>query len=159
MRSFCLFDNFSRICCWINSRGVIEMKRLSTPILSHVLWWRHDMETISSLLTYCNDNSLAYGGLPSQRVGNENLMCSLLFAWISCWPYSLLASEMRRPNPDMTCCNSLSRRIFMHGDNGMNPIKIPMTYLLINRKCNSCFLHWCQLSKWMWFCGLYVSRE
>ena len=47
--------------------------------------------------------------------------------------YSCLASELRCINAHMTYCNSRSRRIFIFGDNGLNPINIHMTYLFINQ--------------------------
>ena len=33
-------------------------------------WWRHNMETLSVLLTLCGGNPQITGGLSSQRVGN-----------------------------------------------------------------------------------------
>ena len=35
--------------------------------LNHVSWWRHQMETFSTLLAFCAGNSLVTGEFPAQR--------------------------------------------------------------------------------------------
>ena len=53
--SFCLVD-----CCQLS------------------LWWRHQMETFSTLLALCTGNSLVTGEFPAQRASKVELWC---FIW------------------------------------------------------------------------------
>ena len=41
--------------------------------LFHATWWRHQMETFSSLLVLCEGNSSVTGGFPSQRQVTRSL--------------------------------------------------------------------------------------
>ena len=45
--------------------------------MPHALCWRHDMETLSALLAFCEGNPPVTCGLPSQRDSNTELSCFL----------------------------------------------------------------------------------
>ena len=56
-------------------------------------WWRHQMETISTLLAICAGNSLVPGEFPAQRP--VTLMFSLICVWINGWVNNRDAGDLR----------------------------------------------------------------
>ena len=71
---------FSLICVWlngwVNNREAGDLRRYRAHNYVIVMsWWRHDVETISTLLILCEGNSI------HKRPGNALLWC---FLW--CWP-------------------------------------------------------------------------
>ena len=65
-----------------------------------IVWWCHDMETLSVLLALYKGNPPITGGFPSQRASDRDLWCSLL-CWIS-WINSRVASNLGWHDPHVT---------------------------------------------------------
>ena len=65
-----------------------------------IVWWCHDMETLSVLLALYKGNPPITGGFPSQRASDRNIWCSLL-CWIS-WINSRVASNLGWHDPHVT---------------------------------------------------------
>ena len=61
-------------------------------------WWRHQMETFSSLLALCVGNSSVTDEFLSQRpvTWRGTLMFSLICAWTKYWTNNRNASDLRR---------------------------------------------------------------
>ena len=62
--------------------GLLERRSLfhSLP-----LWWRHQMETFSALLSLCEGNSPAAGNSPHKGQWRGALVFSWIWAWTSGW--------------------------------------------------------------------------
>ena len=65
-------------------------------------WWRHQMETFSSLLTICAGNSPVTGEFPAQRPVTRSF--DVFFYWIISWVNSPEAGDLRcyRTHYDVT---------------------------------------------------------
>ena len=61
-----------------------------------IWWWRHQMETVSALLTVCVGNSPVTGEFPTQRPVTRNFDVSLICAWINGWVNNHEAGGLRR---------------------------------------------------------------
>ena len=59
-------------------------------------WWRHQMETFSTLLAICAGNSPGTGEFPAQRSVTRSLMFSLICVWINGWVNNGEAGDLRR---------------------------------------------------------------
>ena len=84
------------------SFGSFKLPRWSSMvrcfITFHHAWWRHDMETISTLLTLCEGNQPVTKG---HEYGA--LMFPLCYpGWANCWTNSRIAHDLRRHNAHVT---------------------------------------------------------
>ena len=59
-------------------------------------WWRHQMETFSTLLALCAGNSPVTGEFSAQRPVTRVLVFSLIYAWINAWVNNREAGDLRR---------------------------------------------------------------
>ena len=61
-------------------------------------WWRHQMQTFSSLLALCEGNSPVTGGFPSQRPVTSGFddFFTLICAWTNGWVDNRDASDLGR---------------------------------------------------------------
>ena len=64
--------------------------------LGAISWWRHQMETFSTLLAHCAGNSPVTGEFPSQRPVTRNFQFSLICTWINDWVNNREAGDLRR---------------------------------------------------------------
>ena len=87
---------------------------------THV-WWRHQMETFSALLTLCAGNSSVTGEFPAQRPvkWRFDVLFFLIYAWINGWVKNSAAGDLRshRPHYDVTVMESWSHPASVHGCN------------------------------------------
>ena len=60
----------------------------------HDAWWRHQMETFSTLLAICAGNSPVPGEFPSQRPVTRSVNV-LICVWINDWVNNREASDLR----------------------------------------------------------------
>ena len=73
-------------------------------------WWRHQMETISTLLNICAGNPPVTGEFAAQRPLTGALMFSLICAWIHGWVNNGEAGGLRRHRAlQWLQCGSLSQ--------------------------------------------------
>ena len=62
-----------------------------------VAWWRHQMETFSSLLALCAGNSPVTSEFPRTKASDAELWCFLWSApWINGWVNTREAGDLRR---------------------------------------------------------------
>ena len=59
-------------------------------------WWRHQMETFSTLLAICAGNSPVTGEFPAQRPVTRSFDASFDHAWINGWVNNREAGDLRR---------------------------------------------------------------
>ena len=59
-------------------------------------WWRHQMETISALLTLCAGNSPVPVNSPHKGQWRGALMFSLIYTWINDWVNKRETGDLRR---------------------------------------------------------------
>ena len=59
-------------------------------------WWRHQIETFSTLLAFCARNSTVNGEFPAQRPMTRNFKFSLICAWTISWANNTEAGDLRR---------------------------------------------------------------
>ena len=67
-----------------------------TWALRRLTWWRHQMETFSSLLALCAGNSPVIVEVPAQRPVTLSSMLSLICVWINDWVNNHEACDLRR---------------------------------------------------------------
>ena len=59
-------------------------------------WWRHDMETLSTILAFCERESTGHWWiLPMEDQQCRALMFYLLLAWTNCWTNNPFSSDLR----------------------------------------------------------------
>ena len=58
-------------------------------------WWRHQMETLSALLTLCAGNSPVTGKFPLQRPLTRSFDFSLIWDWIHSWVNNRDAGDLK----------------------------------------------------------------
>ena len=77
---------------------------------AYITWWRHQMETFSSLLAFWAGNSPVTGAFPAQRPVTRSLIFSLIWAWINDWVNNREAGDLRRHRGhyDVTIMNTRS---------------------------------------------------
>ena len=66
------------------------------PTWTHFAWWRHQMETFSTLLALCEENSLVTGEFPSQRPVMRSFDVFFICASITGWVINREAGDLRR---------------------------------------------------------------
>ena len=74
---------------WKNSTPLMDYFKLFT-------WWRHQMETFSSLLAICAGNSSVPGEFPAQRPVTRSFDVCLICVWIDGWVNNREAGDLRR---------------------------------------------------------------
>ena len=81
---------------------IIRMKKRNRNFNKFSTWWRHQMETFSMLLAFCEGNS------PNIGQWREALMFSLICAWINGWVNNRDAGDLRRhcAHYDVTVMNN-----------------------------------------------------
>ena len=91
-----------------NYRGIVNptssnMRFLVSQSSVH-LWWRHQMEAFSALLTLCAGNSPVTGEFPHKGQWRGALMFSLISVWINGWVHNREAGDLRchRAHHDVT---------------------------------------------------------
>ena len=62
--------------------------------------WRHDIETRSALLTFCEENPPVTGGFPSQRASNAGFDVTLTLVFIKYGTNNLVPGDLRRHKHD-----------------------------------------------------------
>ena len=72
-----------------------------------VTWRRHHMETLYTLLTFCEGNPLVTRGLSSHLDGHAEHWCLILSAWTSYWENRRLAGDCRRNYTHVTPLQSI----------------------------------------------------
>ena len=70
--------------------------RENFPYMQHLTWWRHQMETFSTLLDICTGNSPVSGEFPTQRPVTWSFDLSLICLWINDWVNNREAGDLRR---------------------------------------------------------------
>ena len=82
---------------WINP-VYCEMKKhtCSFKYFEQWIWWRHDGEKLSTLLTICDGNPLVTGRFPSRWVSNEECWNFLWYMFEHDWVHELLIGDLRR---------------------------------------------------------------
>ena len=64
--AFAVYCQIWIVLNWI-TRVFLQPTSIAPQRLSHMLWWRHQMETFSALLAICAGNSPVTGEFPAQR--------------------------------------------------------------------------------------------
>ena len=64
--------------------------------ITHLSWWRHQMETFAALLVLCAENSPVTGEFPAQMPVTRGFDVSLICAWINSWVNNREAGDFRR---------------------------------------------------------------
>ena len=62
-------------------------------------WWRHQMETFTALLAFCEGNHGSPVDFPYIGKWRRTLMFSLICAWINDWANNRNAGDLRRHRP------------------------------------------------------------
>ena len=62
----------------------------------HSAWWRHQMETFSALLAFCEGNHLSPVYSPPKGQWRGALMFSLICAWTNGWANAQVANDLSR---------------------------------------------------------------
>ena len=78
---------------------MFESDQFRLKFLSHrhcVSWWRHQMETFSSLLAFCAGNSPVIGEFPAQRQVTRSFDVFFDLRWTNGSPNSREAGDLRR---------------------------------------------------------------
>ena len=64
-------------------------------------WWRHDMETMHTLLAFCEGNHR----VPHKGLVTRVLMFYMIFVWTNYWPSNLIAGNLRRHDGNLSHCD------------------------------------------------------
>ena len=80
--------------CWI--LGKLSLNKILQKHSNGKPWWRHQMESFSTLLALCAGNSLVSVNSPHKGQSRGALMFSLICSWINDWVNNREAGEMRR---------------------------------------------------------------
>ena len=104
----------------------ISQNTVGCNYLSLPLWWRHQMETFSALLTLCAVNSLVTGEFPSQRRVTRSFDVSMICDWTNSWLNNRDAVDLRRHRAHY-CVIVMWDTCFWHPKNtvGCNCLSLP----------------------------------
>ena len=79
-----------RVSRWILAMNLRGSRSNSSRVSRKQSWWRHQMETFSTLLAICVGNSLVTGEFPTQRP----VMFSFICTWINDWVNNREAGDL-----------------------------------------------------------------
>ena len=96
--AICLDNIFGNRCetyCGIQQMSSILHCQCRHAFICWILWWRHQMETVSASLAICAGNSPVNGEFPPQRPVTRSFDVSLICARINGWVNNREAGDLR----------------------------------------------------------------
>ena len=115
--------------------------------ISHETAWRHQMETFSALLAFCEGNQPVTGGLPSQRTVTQSFnLFSLICVWRNGWAIETQWLETPSRSALWRHCN---------GADGL--LCFVLFWLYPQFRVVACYL--CSSRLLHWYCGNHVIAQ